>query len=123
MENQEHIKIERLKELSVIQLNKLVMFLKLKKYYSLADMRTLRYNQDVINEIAEYCSVFNMINALSLRLYPNENRPVKIEAYYGYYKIGITMNDGGFIKWYRKESLVDVLFDAIIDNLKEVIGG
>jgi hypothetical protein len=60
----QHITIEQLKELNIIQLNDLVITLKMKKYWYKAKMRTLQYNKVILQEIANTCTIGKMIEIL-----------------------------------------------------------
>lgn len=56
--------IEEIEALNILQLNDLVVKLGMDKYYYSASMRTLKYSEDVLKDIAEYCTIGRMIQIL-----------------------------------------------------------
>ena len=60
----QYITINQIKELNIIQLNKLVIALDISKYWQGAKMRTLQYEECVLQEIADTCSIGIMIEVL-----------------------------------------------------------
>jgi hypothetical protein len=56
--------IEDIKKLNILQLNDLVFKLGMDKYWQQARMRTLQYSDQVLKDIAEYCTIGRMIDIL-----------------------------------------------------------
>lgn len=124
MINKEHIDVSQLEKLSIIQLNKLVQFMNMDKYYKLAAERTLIYNKYVMEEIAQYCNMHNMIKALNIRMYPavSKDLDITIDAT-GYTLVGVTFDEDNNYKWFDGKQPVDALFEVVLDNLHQVIYG
>jgi hypothetical protein len=60
----QNISEKQIKELNISQLNQLVVFLEMDKYYREARNKTLVYENNVLREIAEFCNIGRMINLL-----------------------------------------------------------
>ena len=59
------INIKQIKQLNIIQLNELVISLDIEEFWQGAKMRTLRYEEDVLQKIADTCCVGKMIEIIS----------------------------------------------------------
>lgn len=112
----QNITVEQIKQLSIKELNKIVVLLDIEPYYRRAKMHTLVYENDVLKYIAECATIGKMIEVLE------ENNCLKLE------QENIIPNDSDYgLKWvveifhdidceikhFESEELCDALWEAV----------